>query len=223
MAERPRRRRRHELQARSRQARIQAPMVRVLPLRHVTVREQIVRIRRITRQRHAAARIESEAGNGHLPTPKRINAYAISDLTFQSDHSVCVRKPRCSSRFRRTTLRNSDAHRCVPVNDGVAPGFRGVCDTVLTQNSCSLRGHISTNIALYERASYAPTLNRVCQQSRRGVLEVHFSLAAGLPMEWRRRTAVACNDTDVLTSRHHSRVPDHQQRVRQAICLNKNC
>src|SRR5204863_2036042 len=34
---------------------------------------------------------------------------------------------------RSTTSRNSDVRRRVPVNGGVAPGFRGVCDTVLTQ------------------------------------------------------------------------------------------
>jgi hypothetical protein len=38
------------------------------------------------------ARLESEAGEQHQPTPKRVNAYAISDLTFQSYHSVCVRQ-----------------------------------------------------------------------------------------------------------------------------------
>ena len=32
-------------------------------------------------------------------TPKRLKAHAISDFAFQNDHSVCVRKPRCSSRF----------------------------------------------------------------------------------------------------------------------------
>jgi len=32
-------------------------------------------------------------------TPKRVNAHAISDLTFQNDHAVCVRKPRCSPRL----------------------------------------------------------------------------------------------------------------------------
>jgi len=30
---------------------------------------------------------------------KRVNVYAISDLTSQSGHSVCVHKPQCSSRF----------------------------------------------------------------------------------------------------------------------------
>ncbi len=45
------------------------------------------------------ARLESEACEQHGATPKRLNAHAISDLTFQNDHSVCVRKPRCSSRF----------------------------------------------------------------------------------------------------------------------------
>src|SRR6185312_1252281 len=36
--------------------------------------------------------------------------------------------------FRSTTSRNNDLLQRVLVNDGVAPGFRGVCDTVLTQN-----------------------------------------------------------------------------------------
>jgi hypothetical protein len=36
--------------------------------------------------------------------------------------------------FRSTTSRNNDLLQRVPVNDGVAPGFRGVCDTVLTQS-----------------------------------------------------------------------------------------
>ena len=40
---------------------------------------------------------------------------------------------------RSTTSRNNDRLQRVPVNDGVAPGFRGVCDTVLTQNSNALR------------------------------------------------------------------------------------
>jgi len=33
--------------------------------------------------------------------------------------------------FRSTTSRNNDVHRCIPVNRGVDPGFRGVSDTVL--------------------------------------------------------------------------------------------
>jgi hypothetical protein len=45
------------------------------------------------------ARLESEAGERYRATPKRVNAYAISDFTLQNEHSVCVRKPRCSSRF----------------------------------------------------------------------------------------------------------------------------
>jgi hypothetical protein len=32
-----------------------------------------------------------------------------------------------------TTSTNNDLLQRVPVNDRVAPGFRGVCDTVLTQ------------------------------------------------------------------------------------------
>ena len=39
------------------------------------------------------------------------------------------------TQFRSTTSRNNDLLQRVPVNDGVCPGFRGVCDTVLTQNA----------------------------------------------------------------------------------------
>ena len=46
------------------------------------------------------ARLESEAGERHQATPRRVNAHAISDLSFQNYRSVCVGKPRCSSRFR---------------------------------------------------------------------------------------------------------------------------
>ena len=55
-------------------------------------------------------RTEMEQGRGekvadvreadsHLATAKRVNAHPISDLSFQNYHSVCVRKPRCSSGF----------------------------------------------------------------------------------------------------------------------------
>jgi hypothetical protein len=37
--------------------------------------------------------------------------------------------------FRFNDFRNIDTGRCVPVSDGVVPGFRGSSDTVLTQNS----------------------------------------------------------------------------------------
>jgi len=37
------------------------------------------------------------------------------------------------TQFRFNEFRNIDVRRRVPVNDGVGPGFRGVCDTVLTQ------------------------------------------------------------------------------------------
>ena len=41
--------------------------------------------------------------------------------------------------FRSTTSRNNDLFQRVPVNDGVAPGFRWVCDTVLTQRRDSVK------------------------------------------------------------------------------------
>src|SRR5260370_40948947 len=37
------------------------------------------------------------------------------------------------TQFRSTISRNIDMRRPVSVNHGVHPGFRGVCDTVLTQ------------------------------------------------------------------------------------------
>jgi hypothetical protein len=40
---------------------------------------------------------------------------------------------------RSTTSHNIETRRRVPVNDGVCPGFDGVCDTVLTQNLNALR------------------------------------------------------------------------------------
>ena len=45
------------------------------------------------------ARLENEAGERHRATLKWLNAHVISDLTFQTYHSVCVHKPRCFSRF----------------------------------------------------------------------------------------------------------------------------
>jgi hypothetical protein len=42
------------------------------------------------------------------------------------------------TRFRSTTSRNIGVHPDVPVNYGVDPGFRGVCDTVLTQREFPL-------------------------------------------------------------------------------------
>jgi hypothetical protein len=45
------------------------------------------------------ARLENEACEQRGATPKRLNAHAISDLTPQNYLAMCVRKPRCSSRF----------------------------------------------------------------------------------------------------------------------------
>ena len=47
-----------------------------------------------------------------------------------------------------TTSRNNDAHRRVPINHGVCPGFRGACDTVLTQLA---RRVTPTNTETYRR------------------------------------------------------------------------
>src|SRR6476619_347586 len=53
--------------------------------------------------------------------------------------------------FRSTTSRNKDVHAHVPVNHGVHPGFRRVCDTVLTQF----------------RSSVAPTRTKTYRRVRR--------------------------------------------------------
>src|SRR6185436_6837219 len=53
--------------------------------------------------------------------------------------------------FRSTTSPYNDVRRRVPVNHGVAPGFRGVCDTVLTQTAADLRRRTSTNVTSYGR------------------------------------------------------------------------
>ena len=50
------------------------------------------------------ARLESEVREQHGATRKRVNAHAISSLTLQDDHSVCVRKPRCSSGFQASLI-----------------------------------------------------------------------------------------------------------------------
>src|SRR4051794_39665955 len=42
------------------------------------------------------------------------------------------------TRSRSTTSHNNDVNQRVPVTDRVDPGFRGVCDTVLTQLSFAL-------------------------------------------------------------------------------------
>jgi hypothetical protein len=47
------------------------------------------------------------------------------------------------TQFRSTTSRNNDVRRRVLVNHGVCPGFRGVCDTVLTQKPIEITAYDS--------------------------------------------------------------------------------
>src|SRR6476660_8656787 len=61
------------------------------------------------------------------------HAWKLNPLARADAHQIA---PTLS---RSTTSRNNDLLQRVPVNDGVAPGFRGVCDTVLTQNPNALR------------------------------------------------------------------------------------
>jgi len=72
-----------------------------------------------------------------------VSWYAFSELKMRSgverDFSSSADAHQIPpTHFRSTTSRNIDTRRHVPVNDGVSPGFRGVCDTVLTQRRHSL-------------------------------------------------------------------------------------
>lgn len=51
--------------------------------------------------------------------------------------------------FRINDFRNSDARRHVLVNQGVHPGFQGVCDTVLTQTRSSLARSVDVDSGIY--------------------------------------------------------------------------
>jgi hypothetical protein len=61
--------------------------------------------------------------------------------------------------FRSTTSPYNDVRRPVPVNHGVDPGFRGVCDTVLTQFADSLASYISMFLRTHrwERTATEPS------------------------------------------------------------------
>jgi hypothetical protein len=55
------------------------------------------------------------------------HAWQLVPLARANAHQIA------STQFPSATSRNVSVPLCVPVNSGVAPGFRGVCDTVLTQ------------------------------------------------------------------------------------------
>src|SRR6185295_15588541 len=58
---------------------------------------------------------------------------------------------------RSTTSSNDDVQACVPVNAGVHPGFRGVCDTVLTQNGFVFLGKHNDAYAAVPTGSFRGT------------------------------------------------------------------
>jgi len=82
------------------------------------------------------ARLENEAGEPHQATSKSVNAHAISDLAFSNYQAVCVRKPRCSSRFWacRITFLSQSARSltacCVVFLSVVLPSDRRGLDSV---------------------------------------------------------------------------------------------
>ena len=66
--------------------------------------------------------------NGEMSEWSIEHAWKLTPLARADAHQIPP------THFRSTTSRNNDLRQRVPVNDGVAPGFRGVCDTVLTQS-----------------------------------------------------------------------------------------
>jgi hypothetical protein len=65
--------------------------------------------------------------NGEMSEWLKEHAWKLNLLARADAHHIPP------THFRFNEFRNIDVRRRVPVNDGVTPGFRGVCDTVLTQ------------------------------------------------------------------------------------------
>src|SRR5262245_6278549 len=68
---------------------------------------------------------------------------------------------------RSISSRYNQVLRDAPVSDDVHRGFRGVCDTVLTQKPVSLGG--------------CPPVLRCTSQTRRSILTKHGTVATALP------------------------------------------
>jgi hypothetical protein len=75
--------------------------------------------------------------NGEMSEWLKEHAWKLNPLARADAHQIPP------THFRSTTSRNNDLLQRVPVNNGVVPGFRGVCDTVLTQNGSPLRPTIT--------------------------------------------------------------------------------
>src|ERR1700730_18208935 len=78
---------------------------------------------------------------------------------------------------RSTTSRNINTRRGVPVNDGVTPGFRGACDTVLTQTLIAFI-EIPTNVYRY-------AVDGRARRSRRLLTSVPAALEASRALSMR--------------------------------------
>jgi hypothetical protein len=75
--------------------------------------------------------------NGEMSEWLKEHAWKLTPAARADAHEIPP------THFRSTTSHNNDVNARVPVNRGVDPGFRGVCDTVLTQNALRFRcfGH----------------------------------------------------------------------------------
>src|SRR5207253_5320 len=65
--------------------------------------------------------------NGEMAEWSIAHAWKLNPLARADAHQIPP------THFRFNDSRNIDMRRRVPVNEGVAPRLRGVCDTVLTQ------------------------------------------------------------------------------------------
>jgi hypothetical protein len=105
---------------------------------HVTVTSQFALARRSAFRFHSRPALSERCSligesKGEMSEWLKEHAWKLNPLTRADAHQIPP------THFRSTSSRNNDRLQHVPVNDGVDPGFRGVCDTVLTQNRLSLR------------------------------------------------------------------------------------
>ena len=70
--------------------------------------------------------------NGEMSEWLKEHAWKLTPAARADAHQILP------THFRSMTSPYNDVRRRVPVNHSVDPGFRGVCDTVLTQNHDAL-------------------------------------------------------------------------------------
>ena len=102
---------------------------------------------------------------------------------------------------RSTTSRNNDLLQRVAVNDGAAPGFRGVCDTVLTQSANPLTStHTNTHhVTRCEHVIHDITTTQVVVDApHKDLRRARASSLSLIPTSTRSATAIALIYPDLL-------------------------